>query len=325
MDATLSQEFRPDFTFRRNELLMKPELTPTFLSTAQVAEGLGVGVSTVKRWVEDGILPAAKTAGGHRKLLLADVLELARRNNLPVRDLAQLVSGARGARPQNPSRLWKDLHQALVKGDASAVRAIVHGAYRNGMPIETLADDVIGPAMHRIGTDWESGSIDVMHEHRASQLCAAVLFELKQALETRANRQRPLAVGAAPEADQSVLGTLLAQMVLLDAGWDAVNLGPNTPMKSLRLAINELHPKLVWLSISHRKVDDTFRREYADLYKNTQAAGAALAIGGRALDESVRATLPYTSYGDGLTHLAAFARSLHPRPRRPKRGRPRQT
>jgi excisionase family DNA binding protein len=301
---------------------MKPELTPTFLSTAQVAEGLGIGVSTVKRWVEEGILPATKTAGGHRKLLLADVLEVARRNNLPVRELGRLTVGARDSQRRDPSILWKELHQALLKGDTGSVRAIVHGTYRNGMPIETLADDVIGPAMHRIGKDWETGSIDVMHEHRASQLCASVLMELKQVLESRAHRQRPLAVGGAPEADQSVLGTLLAQMVLLDAGWDAVNLGPNTPLKSLCLAMSELRPQLAWLSISHGVDSDSFRRDYAALYRQAQSAGAALVIGGRALVESVRAALPYTAYGDGLTHLAAFAQSLHPRRRRPRRGRP---
>jgi methanogenic corrinoid protein MtbC1 len=176
--------------------------------------------------------------------------------------------------------------------------------------------------MHGIGKGWETGSIDVMHEHRASQMCASVLFELKQVLETRSNRQRPIAVGAAPEGDQSVLGTLLSQMVLLDAGWDAVNIGPSTPLKSLSLAVSELHPRLVWLSVSHSVDDASFRPDYLDLYSQTQAAGAALVIGGRALVESVRAALPYTAYGDGLTHLVAFARSLHPQPRRPRRGRP---
>jgi excisionase family DNA binding protein len=304
---------------------MKQELNPTYLSTAQVAEGLGIGVSTVKRWVEEGILPASKTAGGHRKLLLADVLEVARLNNLPARDLATLTEGARQKQRRDPSDLWKELHQALLKGDTIAVRAIIQGAYRKGLPIATVADDVIGPSMHRIGKDWETGSIDVMHEHRASQLCASVLFELKQVLETRARRQRPRAVGAAPEGDQSVLGTLLAQMVLLDNGWDAVNLGPNTPLKSLCLAVSELHPQLVWLSISHSVDIDSFRRDYVSLYRHTQAAGAAVVIGGRALSESIRAKLPYTAYGDGLTHLAAFAQSLHPRPRRPRRGRPPKT
>jgi excisionase family DNA binding protein len=301
---------------------MKPAIPPTYLSTAQVAEGIGVSVSTVKRWVEEGVLPATKTAGGHRKLLLADVLEVARRSNLPIRDLAQLTAGPRKSRQRDPASLRNTLYKALLNGDSNTVRAIVHGAYQNGTSIEVLADDVIGPAMHQIGLDWQSGSIDVMHEHRASQLCASVLFELKQMLETRARRQKPIAVGAAPEGDQSALGTLLCQMVLLDAGWHAVNLGPNTPLKSLRLAIRELHPQLVWISISHDVDSESFRREHQALYREAQAADAALVIGGRALNEHLRAALSYAAYGDGLKHLAAFARSLNPQPRPPRRGRP---
>jgi methanogenic corrinoid protein MtbC1 len=270
----------------------------------------------------DGILPATKTAGGHRKLLLADVLEVARQNSLPIRDLARLTAGGLGLRQSDPATLQKKLYNALLEGDSSIVRAIVHGAYRNGISIEMIADDIIRPTMHQIGLDWQTGAIDVMHEHRASQLCAGVLFELKQLLETRADRQPPIAVGAAPEGDQSLLGTLLTQMVLLDAGWDAVNFGPNTPLKSLCLAIRELNPKLVWLSISHDVDSESFRRDYKALYRQTQAAGASLVVGGRALTEKLRVAIPYTAYGDGLKHLAAFARSLNPQPRRPKRGRP---
>jgi excisionase family DNA binding protein len=301
---------------------MKPTVAPTYLSTAQVAAALGVGVSTVKRWVEDGILPATKTAGGHRKLLVADVLEVARRSNLPVHDLARLTGSVAGSRLPDPAVVWKDLYRALVQGDAGVVRALVHGAYRNGLPVERLADEVIAPAMQQIGDDWEKGKIDVMHEHRASQQCASAVYELKEMLESRSKRQRPVAVGGAPEGDLTVLPTLLTQIVLIDAGWDAVNLGPNTPLKSLRLAVTELHPQLVWLSVSHAAFDASFLSQYRDLYRQTEAAGAALVIGGRALVESVRASLEYTAYGDGLTHLAAFARALHPRPQRPRRGRP---
>ncbi len=283
---------------------------------------MGVSVSTVKRWVEEGILPATKTAGGHRKLLVADVLEVARRSNLPVRDLAQLSASVSRGRHPDPAAMCQELYRALLKGEPGTVRAIVQGAYRTGMPIESLGDDVVAPAMHRIGHDWEVGSIDVMHEHRASQICVSALMELKEVLDNRAGRKRPLAVGGAPEGDLSVLPTLLAQMVLLDAGWQAVNLGPNTPLKSLRRAVTELHPKLVWLSISHGIDAASFRGDYLALYRQIEAEGTALMVGGRALAESARALLPYTAYGDGLTHLAAFAQSLHPRRRRPRRGRP---
>src|SRR5687767_2514943 len=106
---------------------MKPPGAAEYLSTAQVAAALGIGVSTVKRWVEDGVLPAAKTAGGHRKLLLADVLEVARRTNLPVRDLARLSADA--ANSSKPRQLAADLYAALRRGDVPRVRAIIHGAY----------------------------------------------------------------------------------------------------------------------------------------------------------------------------------------------------
>jgi excisionase family DNA binding protein len=45
-----------------------------FLSTRQAAAKLGVALSTVQAWVETGILPAWKTAGGHRRIP-ADAVE----------------------------------------------------------------------------------------------------------------------------------------------------------------------------------------------------------------------------------------------------------
>lgn len=304
---------------------MPTDQSSTYVNTTQVAKALGLSVSTVKRWVDDGVLPAHKTAGGHRKLLLADVLELARRGDLPHADLSHLVGTSRRSPQVAPTEASAEFYQSLLAGDALRARSLIQGAFRRGTSIENLADQIIGLAMTRIGQDWEFGRIDVMEEHRASQLCAAVLYELKAVLEQRAGKTRPRAVGGAPENDHSVLPTLLAQMVLLDAGWDAVNLGPNTPFRSLAKAIKELRPRLLWLSVCHPVADETFVRDYRELYQQAEKAGVAVAIGGRALVEAIRAKIPYTTYGDGLSHLAAFARTLHPKPSPPRRGRPRST
>jgi methanogenic corrinoid protein MtbC1 len=164
-----------------------------------------------------------------------------------------------------------------------------------------------------------------MEEHRASQVGIAVLYELKALLEQRAVRNRPRAVGGAAPGDYAAVPTLLAQMVLLDAGWDAINLGPNTPFRSFEKAILDLRPRLLWLSICHLDDPEAFVAGYRQVYECAAKAGVAVAIGGRALTGSLRERIPYTTFGDGMTQLAAFARTLSPRPTPPRRGRPRQT
>jgi excisionase family DNA binding protein len=292
-----------------------------FCSPTDVALALGISTSTVKRWVDEGVLPARKTVGGHRRILRADVLRLVREGNFPCLDLSRLDLPA-STQDTDPASLSRRLLDGLREGDITQVRSVLHGAYAAGLPIELLGDAVIAPAMARLGHDWESGRIDVMHEHRATLLCTGVLHELRPALEANAPRDRPIAVGGNPEGDHSLLASLLIQMILLDGGWDAINLGPDTPMASFRVALRELRPHLVWLSVGHLFDPQKFVNKYEAFYQEAEQGGVAVAVGGRAIEVSPRTMLPASFHGTNLTDLAAFARSLHPRPHLPKRGRP---
>lgn len=49
------------------------------LTTREAADILGVGPTTVKRWSDEGKLPALKTAGGHRRYREVDVLAMRHR------------------------------------------------------------------------------------------------------------------------------------------------------------------------------------------------------------------------------------------------------
>jgi MerR family transcriptional regulator, light-induced transcriptional regulator len=292
------------------------------ISTMRAADALGVSISTVKRWVDDGILPAHRTAGGHRKLLRAEVLALARQGVLPNRDLSGLGVASFGEKPLDHRSIAAALFTALIQGNAIEVSALIRRAYHSGAAIETLADQVVAPVMGRVGIEWETARIDVWQEHRATQLCAAALYDLEGELEARAEQSRPVAIGGAPEGDPYLLATLLANYSLLDAGWAPVNLGPNTPVASLAKAMRELRPRLVWLSVSYLEDSSGFLRSYREFYQAAERLGVAVAVGGRALAGPIRSVMPYTTYGDGFAHLAAFARTLHPRPKPPRRGRP---
>jgi excisionase family DNA binding protein len=289
-----------------------------YLSTAEVARALGVGATTVKRWVDDGVLPAHRTAGGHRKVPLADVRRLAREGDCPRADPGLLSAPPAADAGQRAEQLFR----ALRQGDVATAQTLLEQAYGAGARVESLADDVIAPALARVGHGWERNTLDVYQEHRGTQVCLAALLALRSRLEAPAGRDRPRALGGGPEGDPYLLANVLAEMALREQGWEAVNVGPNTPLASFRRALRELRPRLLWLSCGHLADADGFLAQYRELYREAERAGVAVAVGGRALTEAVRGRMPYTTFGDGLTHLAAFARTLHPRPPRPRRGRP---
>jgi excisionase family DNA binding protein len=53
-----------------------PPAEPGMLMPAEAARRLGVHRRTLAQWERDGILPALKTAGGHRRYREADVQAL---------------------------------------------------------------------------------------------------------------------------------------------------------------------------------------------------------------------------------------------------------
>ena len=300
-----------------------PEALPDhrYLSTAQVSRALGVGVTTVKRWVDDGVLPAHRTPGGHRKLMMADVVRLAREGRLPQADLTRLMP-AKSQTEAGPTELLARMRAAVRAADGDAIRAVVHAGYQAGVAVETLADRVVGPALTELGHDWHAGRSSVMAEHRVTQACVAALYELRATLRGHSGPGRPVALGGAPEHDHYVLPTLFAKLTLLDAGWDAINLGPHTPFEAFEAAVRQWSPRLVWLSVSHAPDAERFLAEYAGFYQFCEGRDVAVAVGGFGLQGPLRSRMAYTAYGDGMTQLAAFARTLHRRPAPPKRGRP---
>ena len=61
------------------------------LNSKEVSEILGVNVSTLKRWTENGNINCHKTAGGHRKFTMQNVRDYYKDNKNAPKDLLHCI------------------------------------------------------------------------------------------------------------------------------------------------------------------------------------------------------------------------------------------
>ncbi len=251
------------------------------LSPRRVAESLGVSESSIKRWVDEGTLLAAKTSGGHRKITIEEVVRFARDSRMPLvrPDLLGLpevgatvasFTGREGAR----------LFKLLVEGEAEAARSYILSLFLNGWGLAHLLDGPISEAFDELGELWHHDPRGIYLEHRATQIVFGILHRLATLLPSP-KPLAPRAVGAAPSGDPYFLPSFAASILLQSLGFETTNLGSNTPVSALALAAESAKADLVWMSVTGTSPSPTLRTELLDLEHQLSLRGAQLILGGR--------------------------------------------
>ncbi|HEX8204411.1 MAG TPA: B12-binding domain-containing protein [Isosphaeraceae bacterium] len=284
------------------------------LKTQQVADALGISVSTIKRWVDAGTVRAARTVGRHRLITAQEALRLAREQGLPVAGLEGLARPRPERRRAVDDQVRGALATALREGRAEEARSLILRAHAWGGGAVVLADELIAPVMGVIGRDWEAGALDVFQEHRATRIVEQTLEELNREVPRPEGGPAPLALGATPEGNAYTLAGLLGELALRELGWEVINLGPCLPLSSLGRAVAAHRPRLAWLSVHETGEPERFLHQYKSFYKSAAQEGTAIILGGPALGPGLRARVAATGFGDRMGHLAGLARRLHPGP-----------
>lgn len=285
---------------------MKPVLSPK-----EVAEAIGVSESSLKRWADAGRLHVYRTEGGHRRIHISEAIRFIRETGATVirPDVLGLPDAESMAHTQmNAADNAERLLTYLRAGQAPEARGMLVSLYLSGRTIAELADGPIREAMTEIGTLWNHGEEGIFVEHRATEICLQAVHQLRLLVDVPDTA--PNAVGGAPEDDPYLLPTALAAGVLAEAGFAAVNLGPDTPANALRAAVEEYNPLLVWLSVSSPDYIERWREEALGLLSVIEDTQATLVIGGQRLEALRLPAHPKLLLARGMSELAAFARGI---------------
>lgn len=281
------------------------------LSPRELADAIGVSESSIKRWADDGLVRVTRTAGGHRRIPLREALrfvrdsrsELVRPEVLGLKEIeaARRQAGAEGEDEQ--------LFRFLRDGAGAEARGLIFSLYLSGASVAEIVDGPLRWSMERLGELWHGdGEAGIFWEHRATDLCIQALNQLRAVMG--GGEGAPKALGGAPAGDPYILPSLAAATVMDSLGFDATNLGPDTPLATIGAACAAERPDLVWVSVS--VVEDLARleREIRTLLQQVVAVGASLVIGGNQGPAVKLSSHPSLLVGRSMAELEAFVKGL---------------
>jgi len=284
-----------------------------FFSPKEVATAIGVSESSLKRWVDKGLIPAEKTGGGHRRMTLDAVLRFLREQGRALSEPEAIgLPAESGRRPTSSDSDLQDFLRFLVSGDEPSARRIVMDAFLNGFSAAKIFDAIIVPAFIEIGNLWHCGTLEVYQERRACETCSRVVHELRRAVGSGPT-DGPVAIGGTLDGDPYTIASSMSEVVLRECGWRALSLGNMLPFNTLLKAVENDRPRLMWLSVTSIRSPEQFAANLNVLFDTATSFGCVLVVGGQALTAEIRPMLRYTTYCDNFRHLEAFSKTIIPR------------
>jgi methanogenic corrinoid protein MtbC1 len=199
---------------------------------------------------------------------------------------------------------------ALVQGRADEATSFLIKQYLHGRQMSHIFDEILSQAMRRVGDLWYQGDLTVAQEHLATRTAATAVYRLRDVMLAR-EANHLVAICCGMEGDFHDLPVQLSQALLESEGWQAINLGANTPFFALTEAMLRHGPALVCVSSTLFNNPDRAALEYKEVRQTAARLGAAIVLGGAGLkDRQLRQRFAANLHADNFRQLSQFATSL---------------
>ncbi len=272
---------------------MSNELAQANYSIAAVSKLTGVSCHALRVWERRYGFPSpVRSPSGHRRypaLQVAMLREIAR-SVQSGRSISEVIAEHRTNMPEDADSIeielkvdenclespTDELLDRLFVGDFLTAESIFQRLADRMTPIE-LIGEVIRPSLVDSGERWFRKECEAFQERCASGFLLRKLSGLVEQIQ-KANPQadRTVLVGAV-QGDRHEGGILCLCAALEWAGWKAISLGADLPVREYQRAIDHWKPDALALSFT---LSRNIKKRFAEL---ASLRGAPIIVGGRSI------------------------------------------
>jgi excisionase family DNA binding protein len=218
-----------------------------YITSKDTAEILGINISTLKRWTDNGTIECTRTAGGHRKFTIQHVRDYYKNNDKAKKSTELGLESSQHKKVYNYlnqsqfSKLAQILADSSLESDDLTVNTIINGSYMRGISVETLCDEIVDPGSMIVENALRQNYISHVEAFISRKLITRSVESLNAyQRNNKFNTKSALCVNF--EENLPDLGVVMSEVILRHSGYNVFNTGSHAKLGDLE---NILDKKLV--------------------------------------------------------------------------------
>ena len=156
------------------------------LSPKDLARATGVSESSLKRWADSGRLECTRTAGGHRRIPLAEAVRFIRESSISVVDPSMLGITTQSRPVKSIEESNEYFSEMVLSGREEEAIGYLSHEYLSGNSFASLCDGPVRHCLEQVGHAWAQTSdgqeknLRIAEEHRSVDIILQALQQLRR-------------------------------------------------------------------------------------------------------------------------------------------------
>lgn len=205
---------------------------------------------------------------------------------------------------------FRDLRDAVVRGDVVAALAAVRKALEDGDDPLHIVSEGISPAMTTVGRLFEEGDCYVPELLMSARATKEVFAVLRPRLAQTGTKPVARVVLGTVQGDMHDIGKNLVAALLEGGGFEVIDLGVDVPPERFVAAVRERQPKILGLSALLTTTMTGMKTTLEALRGAGVREGVKVMIGGAPVTGGYSQAIGADGYADNAASAVDLARRL---------------